>query len=170
MKKNKLALALIISGLCAAGTANAANDRYIIQVDNNKKGVVKALAKKLGGDIKVDGNGFIAAQFTGHDLASVKGLLNNPHIKLVEEDQKRVPMALYNDDAGNAMQQQLTPYAVYQSQADQVTFDANAGMKVCVIDSGLDATTLISFGVTLQVIMIVAQATGTTMAAHMVLT
>ena len=89
MKKNKLALALIISGLCAAGTANAANDRYIIQVDNNKKGVVKALAKKLGGDIKVDGNGFIAAQFTGHDLASVKGLLNNPHIKLVEEDQKR---------------------------------------------------------------------------------
>ncbi|GKW52038.1 hypothetical protein NCCP2140_10910 [Pseudoalteromonas sp. NCCP-2140] len=140
MKKNKLALALIISGLCAAGTANAANDRYIIQVDNNKKGVVKALAKKLGGDIKVDGNGFIAAQFTGHDLASVKGLLNNPHIKLVEEDQKRVPMALYNDDAGNAMQQQLTPYAVYQSQADQVTFDANAGMKVCVIDSGLDAT------------------------------
>ncbi|MEI8674761.1 S8 family serine peptidase [Pseudoalteromonas sp. Hal040] len=140
MKKNKLALALIISGLCAAGTANAANDRYIIQVDNNNKGVVKALAKKLGGDIKVDGNGFIATQFTGYDLASVKGLLNNPHIKLIEEDQKRVPMALYNDDAGNAMQQQLTPYAVYQSQADQVTFDANAGMKVCVIDSGLDAT------------------------------
>ncbi len=49
-------------------------------------------------------------------------------------------MALYNDDAGNAMQQQLTPYAVYQSQADLVTFDANAGMKVCVIDSGLDAS------------------------------
>ena len=83
MKKNKLALALIISGLCAAGTANAANDRYIIQVDNNKKGVVKALAKKLGGDIKVDGNGFIAAQFTGHDLASVKGLLNNLLLKLM---------------------------------------------------------------------------------------
>ena len=81
MKKNKLALALIISGLCAAGTANAADDRYIIQVDNNKKGVVKALAKKLGGDIKVDGNGFIAAQFSGHDLASIKGLLNNPHNK-----------------------------------------------------------------------------------------
>jgi subtilisin family serine protease len=39
-----------------------------------------------------------------------------------------------------AMQQQITPYAVYQSQADQVTFDANAGMKVCVIDSGLDST------------------------------
>lgn len=140
MNTNKLALALIISGLCTTGSVAAANDRYIIQVDNNKKGVVKALAKKLGGDIKVDGNGFIAAQFTGHDLASVKGLLNNPHIKLIEEDQKRVPMSTYNDDAGNAMVQQLTPYAVYQSQADQLTFDANAGMKVCVIDSGLDSS------------------------------
>ena len=140
MNTNKLALALIISGLCTTGSVAAANDRYIIQVDNNKKGVVKALAKKLGGDIKVDGNGFIAAQFTGHDLVSVKGLLNNPHIKLVEEDQKRVPMSIFNDDAGNAMVQQLTPYAVYQSQADQLTFDANAGMKVCVIDSGLDST------------------------------
>ncbi|KKL58278.1 hypothetical protein LCGC14_2226980, partial [marine sediment metagenome] len=90
MNTNKLALALIISGLCTTGSVAAANDRYIIQVDNNKKGVVKALAKNLGGDIKVDGNGFIAAQFTGHDLASIKGLLNNPHIKLNEEDQKQI--------------------------------------------------------------------------------
>ena len=140
MKKNKLALALILSGLCAASNASAQNDRFVIQVDNNKKGVVKALTKKLGGDIKVDGNGFIAAEFTGHDLTSLKGLLNNPHINLIEEDQKRVPLSLFNADAGNAMQQQITPYAVYQSQADQVTFDANAGMKVCVIDSGLDST------------------------------
>ncbi|MDN3411856.1 MULTISPECIES: hypothetical protein [unclassified Pseudoalteromonas] len=56
MKKNKLALALVLTGICAAGTAHAANDRFIIQVDNNKKGVVKALTKKLGGEIKVDGN------------------------------------------------------------------------------------------------------------------
>ncbi|WP_372759810.1 S8 family serine peptidase [Pseudoalteromonas sp.] len=138
MNKNKLALALLLSGICTAGNAYADNDRYIIQVDNSKKGVVKALAKKLGATIKVDGNGFIAAQFSGHDLASVKGLLNNPHITLIEEDNKRVPFAQYSDDMGDPMQQQLTPYAVYQSQADQVTFDANAGMKVCVIDSGLD--------------------------------
>ncbi|WP_417668966.1 S8 family serine peptidase [Pseudoalteromonas tetraodonis] len=140
MKKNKLALALVLTGIFAAGTAQAANDRFIIQVDNNKKGVVKALTKKLGGEIKVDGNGFIAAKFTGQDLSSLKGLLNNPHIKLIEEDHKRVPMSLFNDDVGDVMQQQITPYAVYQSQVDQVTFDANAGMKVCVIDSGLDSS------------------------------
>ena len=49
-------------------------------------------------------------------------------------------MSLFNNDVGDAMQQQITPYAVYQSQVDQVTFDANAGMKVCVIDSGLDSS------------------------------
>ena len=49
-------------------------------------------------------------------------------------------MSLFNDDVGDVMQQQITPYAVYQSQVDQVTFDANAGMKVCVIDSGLDSS------------------------------
>ncbi|RZG17383.1 alkaline serine protease [Pseudoalteromonas sp. CO342X] len=138
MKLNKLTGALIIAGACAMSQAQASDDRYIIQVDNSKKGVVKALAKKLGAELHVDGDGFFAATFTGKDLSQVKGLLNNPHIKLVEADQKRYPLGIYNDDAGNPMQQQVTPYAVYQSQADQLTFDANAGMKVCVIDSGLD--------------------------------
>ena len=140
MKKNKISFSSNPKWPLCCGYSKCTNDRFIIQVDNNKKGVVKALAKKLGGDIKVDGNGFNAAQFTGQDLASIKGLLNNFHIKLIEEDQKRVPMALYNDDAGNAMQQPyIQPYRSYQSQAD-LAFDANAGMKVCVIDSGLDAS------------------------------
>lgn len=138
MKLNKLTGALLIAGACAMSQAQASDDRYIIQVDNSKKGVVKALAKKLGAELHVDGDGFFAATFTGKDLSQVKGLLNNPHIKLVEADQKRYPLGIYNDDTGNPMQQQVTPYAVYQSQADQLTFDANAGMKVCVIDSGLD--------------------------------
>ncbi|MFT5312912.1 MAG: hypothetical protein ACI8Z9_001395, partial [Paraglaciecola sp.] len=34
-------------------SAHAADDRYIIQVEDSKKGVVKALAKKLGGEINV---------------------------------------------------------------------------------------------------------------------
>ncbi|WP_440055220.1 S8 family serine peptidase [Pseudoalteromonas sp. T1lg65] len=138
MKLSKLTGALLIAGACATTQAQATDDRYVIQVDNTKKGVVKALAKQLGAELHVDGDGFFAATFSGKDLTQVKGLLNNPHVKLVEVDQKRYPLGIYNDDAGNPMQQQLTPYAVYQSQADQVTFDANAGMKVCVIDSGLD--------------------------------
>ncbi|MAD75364.1 MAG: peptidase S8 [Rheinheimera sp.] len=138
MKLNKLSTiataTLLAMGVTAAA---AASDRVIIQVDNSKKGVVKALAKQLGGEIKVDADGFIAAQFSGKSLSEIKGLLNNPHIKLVEADVQRHAMALFNDDAGNPATQQLTPYAVYQSQANQVGLNLGNTKKVCVIDSGI---------------------------------
>lgn len=139
MKHNKLST-LATATLLAMGfsAASAAADRVIIKVDNSKKGVVKALTKQLGGDVKVDADGFIAAQFDGKSISEIRGLLNNPHIELVEEDMPRRALAIYADDAGNPMTEQLTPYAVYQSQANQVSFNAGAGMKVCVIDSGLD--------------------------------
>jgi subtilisin family serine protease len=138
MKASKFTTSIIALAVTAAFSAQAADDRYIIKVDESKKGLVKALAKKLGGELKVDGKGFIAASFAGKDLSQVKGLLNNPHIQMIEEDQRRVPLSVYSDTAGNPTTTQLTPYAVVQSQADQVNFNAGAGMKVCVIDSGLD--------------------------------
>jgi subtilisin family serine protease len=138
MKVSKFTGSVVAIAISTVLSAQAADDRYIIQVDNSKKGIVKALAKQLGGDVKIDGNGFFAASFAGKDLESVKGLLNNPHIKVIEEDHRRMPLSVYNDDAGNPMTGQVTPYAVYQSQANQVNFNASAGMKVCVIDSGLD--------------------------------
>ncbi|WP_065188010.1 S8 family serine peptidase [Shewanella woodyi] len=140
MKLSKIAGAIIALTVSVSTTATADDNRYIIQVDKGNKGVVKALANRLGAEIHLDGNGFISATFAGKDLSQVKGLLNNPHIKLVEADQRRHLMSAYSDDAGNPMTQQVTPYAVYQSQADQVAFNASAGMKVCVIDSGLDAS------------------------------
>ncbi|PKG79667.1 alkaline serine protease [Shewanella sp. Actino-trap-3] len=137
MKLSTISISLLALGLSATAHVQASDDRYVIQVDPQKKGIVKALAKQLGAQIHVDGDGFIAATFTGKDLAQVKGLLNNPHVKLVEEDQRRYLMG-FADDIGNPMTTQITPYAVYQSQADQVTFNPSAGIKVCVIDSGLD--------------------------------
>ncbi|SEA62107.1 S8 family serine peptidase [Alkalimonas amylolytica] len=115
----------------------ADNHRYIIQVDNDKKGLIKALSVRMGGKIELDSNGFIAATFDGKSLDQVRGLLNNPHIKLIEVDQRRYPMSLYQDDAGNPNTQQLTPYAVYQSQANLVDLQLNNAKKVCVIDSGI---------------------------------
>jgi len=140
MKVSKFKTSVVALALATVFSANAADDRFIIKVDNSKKGVVKILAKKLGADFKVDGDGFFAASFEGKNLSDLKGLLNNPHIQLIEEDQRRVPLSVYGDDAGNPMTSQVTPYAVYQSQADQLAFNANAGMKVCIIDSGLDRT------------------------------
>ncbi|SEL94270.1 PA domain-containing protein [Colwellia chukchiensis] len=138
MKISTFTTSLIAIAVTSTFSAQAADDRYIIKVDQSKKGVVKALAKKLNAEIKLDGNGFFAATFQGKTLAQVKGLMNNPHVQLIEEDHRRSTTAVYSDDAGNAMTEQLTPYAVYQSQANQVSFNASAGMKVCVIDSGLD--------------------------------
>lgn len=132
-----LAIATLL-GLSSASIA--AQDRFVIQVDNPGKGIVKALAKQAGGEIKVEGEGFIAVEMTGKTLADMKGIMNNPHVKLVEIDQVRSQMAIFNDDAGNPMNQQVTPYAVYQSQANQLSYNPNTGMKVCVIDSGLDAS------------------------------
>ncbi len=51
-------------------------------------------------------------------------------------------MALFNDTAGNPMQQQVTPYAVFQSQANLVSFNPATAPKVCVIDSGLDRSNI----------------------------
>ena len=124
--------------LLAIGTSSVAladDSRFIIQVDASKKGIVKALTKKMGGDIKLDAKGFIAAQFEGKTLDQVKGLLNNPHIKLIEDDYRRMPSSLYNDDAGDPTNTQLTPYAIYQSQANLLTLQP--GQKVCIIDSGI---------------------------------
>ena len=123
----------------ASATANA-SERVIIQVDNPGKGIVKQLARLSGGELKVEGDGFIAVEFNDKSLDEIKGLMNNPHVRLVEKDQIRKPLALFNDDVGDPMLQQITPYGYYQSQSDQVTFNPNAGMKVCVIDSGLDSS------------------------------
>lgn len=139
MKLTHIASA-VIAVAASVIPAHADDNRYIIQVEAGHQGVVKALAKKLGGEINLEGDEFFAATFSGKDLAQVKGLLKNPHITLIEDDARRYPMALYNDDVGNPMAQQITPYAVYQSQANQVSFNPNAGIKVCIIDSGLDSS------------------------------
>ncbi|KZK70441.1 alkaline serine protease [Shewanella baltica] len=138
MKLTKIASAIIALSVGVITQVQADDHRYVIQVEAGHKGVVKALAKKLGGNIKLEGDQFIAATFTGKDLAQVKGLLNNPHITLIEEDLRRYPMSLYKDSVGNPMTAQVTPYAIYQSRANQVALNPSAGMKVCVIDSGLD--------------------------------
>ncbi|QPG06316.1 S8 family serine peptidase [Salinimonas marina] len=134
----KPTLAAVLLTLGATAVSANTGDRYIIQVDNNSKGIVKALAKQSGAKIHIDAEGFIAATFDGKSLSQVKGLMNNPHVKLIEQDLQRFPMALYNDDAGNPDTTQITPYAVYQSQANQLNFNAATDTKVCVIDSGLD--------------------------------
>ncbi|WDD98967.1 S8 family serine peptidase [Thalassomonas actiniarum] len=161
MKMSKFTTSVIALAISSAFAAQAEDNRYIIHVEDSNKQAVKAMAKKLGANIHVDANGFISATFEGKSLNSVKKMMSNPVKALqdrglntasdqinqaafaaleIQEDARRYPMAAFNDDIGDPRTEQLTPYSVYQSEADQVTFNANAGMKVCVIDSGLDRT------------------------------
>ena len=64
--------------------------------------------------------------------------MGTAHSFEIEEDVIREPMSVFNDSEGDPMVTQVSPYGYFQAQADQVTFNPQAGIKVCVIDSGLD--------------------------------
>ncbi len=83
----------------------------------------------------VEGQGWFAVDL---DKAGKFAMRGKNGFKSMEVDAKRFAFALYNDDAGDPSSQQLTPYAIYQSQANQLSLQS--GQKVCVIDSGLDAS------------------------------
>ncbi|WP_144394550.1 Calx-beta domain-containing protein [Pleionea sediminis] len=74
----------------------------------------------------------IAVELTPERLNELKA---DPQVASIVEDHKRFPMAIYNDSPGSPYDVQVTPYAVFQSQADQLQLQD--GQKVCVIDSGL---------------------------------
>jgi subtilisin family serine protease len=65
-------------------------------------------------------------------------LKNDPQVEFIEQDHRRDLMAIYEDTVGDPNTTQLTPYAIVQSQADQLTLQD--GQKVCVIDSGIAGT------------------------------
>ncbi|AFU97965.1 pre-peptidase C-terminal domain-containing protein [Simiduia agarivorans] len=92
----------------------------------------KLLAKGAKIKLKMSQAAAFAAEMSAQSAAE---LAMDPSVEYVEEDVPRKFMALYNDDVGNPTQMQLTPYAVYQSQANQLALQS--GQKVCVIDSGI---------------------------------
>lgn len=120
--KIKMACAATILAL---GTAAHA-ERVIVSHDDNGQGL------KKGQKILAEGKNWFAVDLDEKGKSAIRG---KKGFKKMEKDLKRFPMAIYNDDAGDPSAQQLTPYAVYQSQADQLTL--GPGQKVCVIDSGI---------------------------------
>ncbi len=117
-----------VATMLALGTFAQA-ERMIVSYENNGNGL------KNGHHVLVEGNGWFAVELDENGKSNMRGKNGFKHM---EVDAKRYPFAIYNDDAGDPSLQQLTPYAVYQSQADQLTLQN--GQKVCVIDSGLDAS------------------------------
>ena len=121
--KMKVACAATLLALGSAASA----ERMIVTFDDNGQGL------KKGHKVLVEGKNWFAVDLDENGKSAIRGKKGFKHM---EADVKRFPLAAYNDDAGNPMVQQITPYAVYQSQANQLTLQP--GQKVCVIDSGLD--------------------------------
>lgn len=111
--------------MALSGAAQA--ERVIVSYDSNAQGL------KKGHSIKREGRGWFAADLDEAGKSAIRGKAG---FKNMEIDQKRFPLAIFNDDVGNPMVEQITPYAIYQSEGTQLTLQG--GQKVCVIDSGLD--------------------------------
>jgi len=146
MNISKFMKSAVTAAAISVASPSAVAERFIIQVDNQNKGVVTALSRQMGGDVHIESDGFISVSFAGKNLEQVKGLLNNPHIKLIEIDRKRYLYNLsnhYQDSAGDPMAVQVVPYAINQSNASDASITIRGdGIKVCVIDSGLDRSNI----------------------------
>ena len=118
---------MVTAATLLAISTGANAERVIITHDSNEQGL------KKGHQVKVNGNGWFAVDLDENGKNAMRA---RKGFKNMEIDQKRFPLAIYNDDVGDPNIQQITPYAIKQSQGDQLTLQS--GQKVCVIDSGLD--------------------------------
>jgi len=113
-------------------SAQASNkERVIVKFTPGKAANVKALAKKAGGDIKVDLPHHHAFAMEV-PVNALKGLRNNPNIEYIETDTKR---RLLNT---NLNQTEIEPWGISRVQADVASDDVAGNVKVCIIDSGYD--------------------------------
>ena len=122
---------LVSAATLLAISASASAERVIVSHDSNGHGL------KNGHNVLVEGNGWFAVDLDENGKSAMRA---KSGFKKMETDHKRFPMAVYNDDVGNPMDQQITPYAIYQSQGKELTLQAGTGQKVCIIDSGLDSS------------------------------
>jgi serine protease len=142
---SKVSAATLLALASTAASAAVDNDRYIVtykdQVSKTGHSVaaqatIHSAVHAAGGNVVLSIPNMGAAAFTGNK-AAVAALRANPNILRVESDGIRRLSSLYNDDAGDPTATQITPYAIYQSQANQLTLQTGSSKKVCIIDSGI---------------------------------
>lgn len=127
-----LKLKTVYAATMLALGSSAYAERMVVTFDDAN---TKTLSLKSEQKILAQGENWIAIDVDAKSIESMQSLAG---FKSMEVDPKRYALSLYNDDVGDPTLQQLTPYAIYQSQANQLSLQA--GQKVCIIDSGLDAS------------------------------
>jgi serine protease len=131
MKQRLLTAALAATAVLAAATATAAQpdpNRVMVKFKPGAGAQAEAAVRGAGGRIhlKLDRHRVIAVSVPA---TALQGLRNNPNIEYVEADAPRYPFG------------QTTPYGINTVQAPETwAVDADGtGIKVCVIDSGINA-------------------------------
>lgn len=128
--KMKLACAATLVALGASAHA-AQKERVIVKFNPGQGQAVKAMAKKAGGEIKVDlakHNAFAMEV----PATALKGIRNNPNVEYVEKDAKRKLLAT------DLNLSEIEPWGISRVEGDIVA-DSNAGNRtVCIIDSGYE--------------------------------
>ena len=151
MSIHKLALGGALGLAVAAVTSIPAQaapptQRYLVEFAAGRAANGKAAVQAAGGVIALDLARFNAVAAEIPD-ARVNQLRSNPNVRFVEPDLIRYPISAVRSIASGAdrglddhgmTSPQVVPYGVPLVQADQLTGDTGAGVKVCVIDSGYD--------------------------------
>jgi subtilisin family serine protease len=138
MHSRHLALGAAIA-LFSAG-ALAQSTRVIVAFKSGAAGNAHSAVAAARGQVKheIHGMNAMAVELPAQAL---RGLANNPHIEYVEEDVKRYPLALATPSTGSPYATgQLVPYGIKMVQADQLPDTYAANRKVCIIDSGVNAS------------------------------
>ena len=130
--------------------AQPSADRYIVKFAPGKAGAARAALVGAAARVALElpEHEAVAVEFPAAALA---GLSRNPNIEYIEQDVPRYPLALATPSDGTPYATgQLVPYGIPMVQADQVPDNLAGNRKVCIIDSGLDATheDLIRAGIT----------------------
>jgi serine protease len=125
---------IVLIGVCAAAflaaeSVSAGDARVWVKFKPGSAGKAKSALLSAGAQIHYRFDDLEAFAVSVPE-AALKGLQKNPNIEYIEEDVKRYPSA------------QTVPYGIDKVQAPLVWSDATnptgAGIKVCVIDSGVN--------------------------------
>jgi len=125
----------------AAPLAQAASDttRVIVAFKPGALGAVRGAIAAAHGTLKHEIYGMDAMAIEV-PTAALAGLSRNPNIEYVEDDPKRYMYSATTPSAAPYATGQLVPYGIQMVQADQLAGTNASSRKVCIIDSGYDAS------------------------------
>jgi len=140
---NKIALTFVLMGVLTlmiimpANFADAQNNKVNVLIGFN--GVPdNSLVKGHGGEIKKNFHPFINVISANIPESAIKGLMKNPNVSFIEED----AIATIQGHSISAEGEYANSWGVNHINADVVhqTLNSGVGIKIAVIDTGVDFT------------------------------